>query len=180
MTERKRAVPDDILGKVSRKIFDLGRRLLERGADPKRAEFFVQLALESEPRADWGHSSCSWGMYVLESQWSWDNSHYDFATFSLEKCYNPIGCEKLLDPDTPQKEKDRLLEEIKKLHNAQMIGPGPRMVRLYRVVSANYFGTNPSTNFGQLERNMADIHFSLLPICNFDKDGKPVPCTVVA
>lgn len=175
MTERKRTVPDDVLGKVGRRIFDLGRRILEGGVDPKRSEFFLQLALENEVRRDWGEGG-SWGTYVLESHWSWDNRHYDFATFGLEKDMWKIRCEDLLSPSVDQNDKDELCKFLRELAEAHGAAPSHslRMVRLYRVAGANYFGISPNMNFGMLEWEVVDIHFTLLPICDFDKDGKPV------
>ncbi len=175
-TERKRhVVADDVLGNLYRKFWDLTRRILEGGADAERAKFFLQTALEAPSKPNNESSR----RYVLESHWAWDNFHYEFATISIEK-YDGLFFESLLDSELTEKNKKELMEMLQQLHDGHQGHHGPTMVRLHRVLGRGYFGFSPHMNLGKWsERETVDLHFSLLPICDFDKAGNPIPCEFV-
>ena len=175
MTERKRTVADDVLGKVSRRILDLGRRILEGGVDPDRASFFVAAA-QAVPGERLDVSGCTIGDYVLECRWAWDNSHTAFATIALEKSEYKYGFEALLDSSTPKADWDALMKLLRDMCSRQCGGPKPEMVRLYKVLDERYLGINPSVNFSrELKRPVVDLHFVLKPIIWFDGTGSPMP-----
>ena len=145
-----------------------------------KAEFFLGLALRDNEVRDQGQEGGSWGPYVLQSRWAWSNGHCDFATFSLDKDFFPIRPEDLLDDSVDPKMKAELLNYIRGIHLAQNSdqSPSPQMVRLYRVVGQSCLGMNPNHNHGELNSDRVEINFSLVPICDFDELGRPIPSTV--
>ncbi|MFA5070363.1 MAG: hypothetical protein WC528_03715 [Patescibacteria group bacterium] len=177
----KHVVADDVLGRISRKVWELIRRVLEGSVDPKRSAEIVQLALEGvpEPRDE----GSSWGTYVLELHWAWDNGHQEFVTIGIEKFDHPIPFERIIDSSAKQEDRDQLLRELKEASRSIGLSApmgSPRMIRLYRVVRVDYFGWDPSLSFGtRLGREGAvDLHFILNPICDFDDDDKPIHCRI--
>ncbi len=174
-TDNKRSVvADDVLGNLARKIHDLLRRVLEGSVAPNLASNIIQLALEGPPSVPDGGGS-SYGIYILESTWCWDNDHTEYATICLEKCDSPIPFEDILNPKANTSDKAGLLEWLKRIHDAQEHGHGSHnMVRLYRLMKTKRI------NYGQsigLENTQAiGVYFILSPICNFDNKNEPIPC----
>lgn len=162
----KHVVADDVLGKVSRRIWELIRRVLEGSVNPDRVRALLQLALEDIPKPRDERSN--WGTYLLECRWEFDDLHLEVATVALEKSDWPIPFERLLDKATPRAQRDQLLVKLRRVYEAQVpIHGSHRMVRLYRVLSTVYFGHSLTTG---------DLHFILNPICDFDSKGNPIPC----
>jgi hypothetical protein len=178
----KHVVADDILGKISRKVWELNRRVLEGSIDPERVLFMLQETIEGIPKPkilkEYG------GTYLLESNWAFDHSHREFATFTLEEG-TLLAPEKILDSSLPKWEKKWFLETLKKIFDAQVPKDGCyRMTRLYRVLDQSFFGYQPGIEYhsqkatmdGQLEREVIDFHLILQPICDFNDNGEPIPC----
>lgn len=176
----KHVVADDVLGKIGRRTWELMRRVLEGSTDHERAIALLQPALEGIPEPH--DEGCSWGTYLLECYWAWDNFHFEFATIGLEKCDSAIPFEDLLNPVVPEEKKTLLLKMLKQIYEAQVPRHGSyQMLRLYRVLSRRNFGYRPGHDpGGTLERDAVDVHLILKPVCDFNKDGEPVPCTVEA
>ncbi|MEK7509649.1 MAG: hypothetical protein AAB605_02970 [Patescibacteria group bacterium] len=171
-------VADDVLGKISRKVWELIRRVLEGSIDPERTLALLQPALEGVPRPHDGKSTR--GTYLLESRWSWDNSHREFATIEVEECDLSIQFEDLLNPSASKGDKKWVLGKLKRIFEAQIpMHGGYKMIRLYRVLSTRHFGYSPGCGLdGTLERETVDVHLILKPICEFADDGEPIPCKI--
>jgi len=109
--------------------------------------------------------------YVLEVSWSWDNSHYEFGTIAVEAYEMPDGAfENLLDPNFPSHRKSLLMERLRNLFLAldrSIMGKG-EMMRLYRVI-------DPTIMISRMakagNKNPVELKLTLLPICDFNKDG---------
>jgi hypothetical protein len=179
----KHVVADDTLGKIARKVWELNRRILEGSILPERTLAMLQWIIEGVPRPKIS-KEYSGGTYLLESNWAFDHSHREFATFTLEEGTQPAP-EKILDPSLPEWERKWLLKTLKKIFDAQVPKHGSyRMTRLYRVLDRNFFGYQPgiehhsqkATMDGRLEQEVVDFHLILQPICDFDDDGNPIPC----
>ncbi|MEK7139169.1 MAG: hypothetical protein AAB817_00530 [Patescibacteria group bacterium] len=93
-------VADDALGQISRKVWELMRRVLEGSVDPERTLALLQPALEGVPKSR--DEGLNHGTYLLECRWSWDKSHSEFATIGLEKCDSGIPFEELLNHFVPR------------------------------------------------------------------------------
>ncbi|MEK7139607.1 MAG: hypothetical protein AAB817_02810 [Patescibacteria group bacterium] len=172
----KHVVADDLLGQISRKVWELLRRILEGSVDPVRTMAIMQLAFEGVPQPLGKGSS----EYLLESRWSWDNSHQEFATIGLEECDSDVRFEDILDPTVSAEKKDKLLAMLRRIYEAQVPAHGGRkMLRLYRVCRTTYFGYSPGHGLdGRLEQDAVDIHFMLRPLFDFNDDGQLVPCQI--
>ncbi len=110
----------------------------------------------------------SWGQYILESHWFYDQGHEEFATISIEKCDSDIPFEDLLAPEIPAGKKTWLLGTLKRLYELQAPGHGGRnMLRLYRIVTMSH--TAPG-------RSDHELRFILNPLFDFDKEGLPTAC----
>ena len=61
-------------GEIQVQADKLVTEVIEGSIDPKRASALIQLALRKipEPRDE----GSSYGTYVLEHHWAWDNAHY--------------------------------------------------------------------------------------------------------
>ena len=178
MTTEKHVVAYDILGRISRKVLELIRRIGEGSASPSRAQALLQLAIEGIPEPH--DEGSSWGTYVLESRWAWDNSHTEYVTLGLEKCDSPAPFEDLLNPLAPDEDKMNLLMALKAIYAAQIPQHGShKMLRLYRVVRRQYHGYDPGIGLnGTLQQNAVDIHWVLKPICEFDDGDEPIACRI--
>ncbi|MDD5749466.1 MAG: hypothetical protein PHO91_01605 [Patescibacteria group bacterium] len=168
----KNAVADDVLGRITRKLLDLLRRILEGSVETTRASFFIQRAIENPPTPKTPGPGEA-GIYVLESYWCYDKANYDFATISLEWGGEPTWFfEDLLKEDISEDARGFLLRTLRRIYEAQIPDHGRRrMMRLYRVSYRNCLG-----NFeGSLGRPLRDLHFSLEPVCEFDEQGEPLP-----
>jgi hypothetical protein len=174
----KHVVADDVLGRISRKVWELTRRVLEGSADPERVLAILQPAFEGVPKPN--NEGCSHGTYLLESHWAWDSFHYEFATIGLEKGESDIPFEGLLDPLVPEEKKARLLKMLRRIYDAQISIPlSSKMRRLYRVLGARYFGYEPGCGLdGTLKREAVDVHLILQPLFDFNDKGEPIPCKV--
>ena len=189
---RKHVVADGVLGKVSRKVWELNRRILEGTIDPKRTLWILQKAIEGIPNPQ---ISREWSgdTYLLECSWAFDHSHREFATFTLEewdhsKDLDEVpdpSLEKILDPSFTKFDKKLILKKLKRIFEAQVPTHGSyRMTRLYRVLKRGFFGyqsgiTTRSKGLcidGHLEQEVVDFHLILHPICDFDDNGEPIPC----
>lgn len=160
------------------------RKILEKSADPERANEILNLALRKAPE-DYGRGRI-YGDYVLEVYWCWDHSHYEFATICVENFSDELF-EDLLNPLTPEEVKNRLLADLDYVFRplVAMMGKAER-IRLYRVIRTDYFGYSPGTSGhytppgrkvrGCFEREVVEIHFTLKPLFDFDENGQPVPC----
>ena len=178
MTTQHNVVADDVLDKISRKVGELILRVLEGSVDPERTLALLQPALEDVPKPH--DEGSSYGTYLLESRWSWDNSHNEFATIGLEKCDSDIPFEEFLNHSVSEEKKAYLLEMLKRIYEAQVPQHGGyKMLRLYRVLSTRYFGYSPGFGFdGTLERDAVDVHLILEPICEFTDKGEAIPCKI--
>ena len=174
----KHVVADDVLGKISRKVWELYRRVFEGSVDLGRVLFFLQEAIEGAPKSRQEESS--WGTYLLENLWSWDNAHREFATICIEKCDSSIPPEEILNTSVPEEKKEWLLNHLKRLFYAQVPSHGLfKMVRLYRVAAMSYFDYNPNWGqYGILSSEEVDVHLTLRPLFDFDENGNPVPCVI--
>lgn len=174
-----KAVADDVLGNIARKVWDLIRRIMEGSADPKRVLAILQWAQNGVPKPH--NEGSSWGTYLLESSWAYDNSHREFATINLEKCDSDVPFEDILNSSVPDGTRLTLYRMLERIYEAQSPSHGSRkMVRLYRVLGVNHFGILPGINDeGVVFRTGAvDMHLVLLPICEFTSDSVPVPCII--
>ena len=166
--------------KFNKRRLELENRVAGGKVDVERAADLLQLALENPPTPCENSSRT----YVLESSWSYDNSHREFFTYTLEYCDYMNGgfsFDDLLNPDVPMKRKKELFRKLIEIYNAQVPGHGCRnMLRLYRVLENRVFGRSSTDLNGELERDVVDVHFILKPICDFDDDFDPIPCRLPA
>ena len=181
----KRVVADRTLGKLLRRFWELITRVKKGSVDSERALVMMQYAIEGVPEAHESEGS-SWGTYLLESEWSWDNSHQEFATINIEKCDVEEPFESILVAS--EEIRAKLLKYLTRVFDAQVPSHGSHnMLRLYRVVNRRCFGYNPSDHvwhtYGPTghddttkTRHIIEYHFFLKPICDFDADGNPIPC----
>lgn len=107
--------------------------------------------------------------YVIESSWSWDKSHTEYATLSIEEydfSSNPI--KDLEDPVCPEEHRQsvfKLLRDIAELQNG--CPAGPRFVAIHRVVSVEE---------QKKENGEKKVVFHLKPVFRFIENGRnPVP-----
>ncbi|MEK7511945.1 MAG: hypothetical protein AAB575_02920 [Patescibacteria group bacterium] len=175
-----KVVEDDVRIKFNKTRLELENRVAGGKVDVERAADLLQLALENPPTPCENSSRT----YVLESSWSYDNSHREFFTYTLEYCdYMNDGSsfDDLLNPDVPMKRKKELFRKLIEIYNAQVPGHGCRnMLRLYRVLENRVFGRSSTDLNGELERDVVDVHFILKPICEFNDKGEVVPCRLPA
>lgn len=105
--------------------------------------------------------------YVIESSWSWDKSHTEYATLNLEEYDfdgNPIT--DLEDPECPKEHKQLIFRLFKEIAEHQSGYPtGSPLVAIHRV-------TLVEEKEGS---GMKKVSFYLKPVFRFDQDGKPVP-----
>ncbi len=177
MTTKRPVVADDVLGKIARRKWDIDTRLHKGVINPYRVLSILKLAAEGMPEKP---DSAN---YILESQWTEnDKVHYEFATISLNEYdkHNPERhFEELLGGFISERDKEKLLETLEHLSSEQVRSVDWKMIRLYRIHTINGFGYKPSNrwNAGFLESEV-DICFRLKPVCDFDEQGKAVPCAI--
>ncbi len=181
MTTRvEKVVADDILGKLSRKLRDLFTRVETGGVNPERAFFGIKIGAENQPEPK--SEGCTLGTYILESLWSYDNFHREYATLTFEGSDVESGIEGLVgkNPSLYSSDDKWLIGQIRAVYNAQVPTHGShKMLRLYRVVRENWFGYSPSGIFdGRLEREDLMLNLCLKPVCDFDLSGNPIPCKI--
>ena len=174
MTDQS-TVADDVLGKVTRKVLELYRRVLQGSVNLKRVHKILQMALEAPPKPNYEGSS--WGSYILECEWSWDNTHREYATIGLEKCDSEIPFEQLLDPSTSDYQRENLLEMLNRVYDAQVPRHGSRCkLRFYRVLTRG-FGFHPLDRESiPSEVGVLDVNLVLKPLFDFNDQGNPIPC----
>lgn len=165
-------VADDALGRITRKLWDLLRRVLEGSVVVERASFFIQRAIENPPTAK-RPGPGDVAIYVLESYWAYDKANYDLATITLEwGGEETLFFEDLFRADLSSNGRTYLMGTLRRVYEAQIPDHCRRkMMRLYRVGYRNCFGRFE----GPPARTLSDIHFSLEPICEFTEHGEPVP-----
>lgn len=169
----KRVVADDLLGKIARKTWELTRRVLQGSLDPNRVLRLLQQILEGVPEPDFDGST--YGTYVLESHWAYDNTHTEFATIALEKSDSPIAFEEILNPSASTTDKENLLSILERIFRGHV--PEGEMVRLYRVLSTRTIG-HDGHNLPRTVGRVVDVHLIMKPICDFDEEHKPIPCAI--
>lgn len=166
MTTRH-VVADDILGKITRKVWELFRRILEGTIDHERTSAMLQLTLQGTPSSE-GEVWIQ-GSYILETHWSWDKSHREFISRDIE-LHNFGGEEK-----TPDEIREAVFEWYRAIRRER---GGGEIVRLYRVLWTDYFGLNTFQGIhGTLTRDIVEAHVVLLPICEF-REGEPIPISI--
>jgi hypothetical protein len=161
-------VEDDVLGKVSKKIWELTRRILEGAVNPLRSMFYIQSALEGVPYP----TSLSYS-YLIEGVWSGIETQRDFATITLETHGQnaPTVFEIMMTEHVPRLEKNHLLGLINKVWDAQVPNFGSRGRRhVYRILGTRHFGGIPNSKEVTVERT-----FTLKPLFDIDEAGNPVP-----
>jgi len=171
----KHVVADDVLGKISRRIWELMRRILEGSTEPNRALFYLQQSLEGVPRPQ-----SSYKNYLLESRWSWDGSHREFATVCLEPGDSEATFEDVLNPLIPEKNKRFILTLLKEIYDTQTPAyDGHKMLRVYQVLGRNFLGYSPGSGIdGTLNSNTVHLNFVLKPLFDFNDMGNPIPCKI--
>lgn len=164
-------VADDILGKLTRKFWEMLRRVLEGSIMSERASFFLQRALESPSTRRLPPGPGDVAVYLLQCRWSYDKRNYEFATISLEWGGDgTVFFEDLFKPDLSSDNRTFLMNTLQRLYNAQIPDHGSRkMLRLYRVLNRHYFGIDDETTENA---QLRDIHFSLELVCEFGENGE--------
>jgi len=167
MAIKEKVVSDSILGKLTKKFWDLFRHVDEGSVDPKRAEFFMQLAAAGNNEPQYFH-------YVLEIHWTSDNAHYKFITIDLESYDDKF--EDLLDSEFDQDRKVALLKRLHQLHYGTV---DCHLIRLYRKYNTRFFGYSPECitrdYIGHVEEDLIDLSIRMKPIIEFDEAGNPRP-----
>lgn len=106
-------------------------------------------------------------MYVVESKWSWDNSHTEYATMSIEE-FEAI--EDLEDPKCSEEYKQFIFQRLRSIAEIQngcpVVGPYPTETTIYRAVD---FKTTSQVVESKL------VTFELRPVFRFDKKWNPIP-----
>lgn len=175
-----KAVEDDALGKVTRKFWEILRRLMAKKnpLNLERTLGIMQLAIEGTAEPD--ANSSTW-QYILECGWAYDNSHVEFATISVEKCDRGWLCfESLLDSRTSGEDKKSAMDHLNRIFREQVFGHGTyHMNRLYRISRTVFHGYSEGFGSkGTVTKDMVDVHFVLKPICDFDQNNEPIPCKI--
>jgi hypothetical protein len=164
---KKGSVGGKIIEKLSRLIGKLNKL-----TDPERTLALLDLLLTDTPDTFSGEIP-SYKTYVLESAWTYDHLHTEFATICIEELDIPF--EELTSPYLSHFNKAFILGRLTEIYKVQVPHHGNRkMVRLYRVLDERTFGFLGDS----LVRDAVDVHFVLKPICDFDKNGNPVPCEI--
>ncbi len=169
---------DDVLDQISRKVWELIQNIVKGSVNLERVLTLLRPIVDDIPQPH--DEGCSHGTYLLESRWSWDNSHNEIATISLEKCDSDIAFEELLNPLAPHDKKVRLLDMLKRIYTAQIPQHGGhKMRRLYRIIDTTHFGYDPDCGLnGTLQKDMVDLHLILKPLFDFNSEGQPIPCKI--
>jgi len=136
--------------------------------------FYIERCFEEVPIP-----RSSYKTYVLESRWSWDGSHREFATICIEPP-SSIVFEDILDPLIPEEKKEWILKPLKRIYDAQVPKHGgQKMLRVYRVLGRNLLGYSPGHGLdGTLNSNTVHLNFVLKPLFDFDDMGNPIPCKI--
>ena len=121
----------------------------------------------------------AYAVYVLEVKWVFDHHNTEIATLTVEGCegsrwqpeYEVLG-----DPNVGHLMKHALLENLWRLARTLDRGLGSvRMVRLYRVSDHEGITLRSPSSTDLAGGATAEISMKLVPICDFDEQGKPVP-----
>lgn len=112
-------------------------------------------------------------VYVLETCWLWDNANTEYGTITVEE--PDEGFEDLLNPALPRERKDVLLQEIRKLAEGldRSIQGKNALVRLYRVEWKD--GHKWPRVIAEKKTGRITLKVRMIPICDFDENGNPIP-----
>lgn len=112
-------------------------------------------------------------VYVLETKWCWDNSNTEYGTLVVEE--PEVGFEELLYPKLSDERKNVLLEGIRRLAKGldRSIMGENTLVRLYRVEWENKHKW-PKVIVEEKTGHVT-LSMRMVPICDFDKSGNPIP-----
>lgn len=159
--------------KGARKIY---RKIREGVIDLYRVRYFFRLILDKIPEIRDELSTSR--TYLLESEWVFDHHEWDYATINLEGTDEPgWSYEDLIAGRCSGSQKESLLRKLRGIFEAQVFTPGSyQMVRLYRVLGQRHCGLNAGCAPDYPSRDVIDFHLFLKPLCDFDKEGNPIPC----
>lgn len=115
----------------------------------------------------------AYAIYVLESEWSWDHTNKEIATFTVEgiegdRWQQELEC--LIDPLCPEDVKNGIMEDFKdiaKIQNKCRVNCTPHLLRLYRVVNCDGSIVQQPTS----KRGAPQVNLTLKLICGFDRKG---------
>lgn len=170
----EQSVVDDKLGRFTRRATDLICRVVEGSVDIERAKFGVEIGIENPPTEKFERGS--WGPYLVETHWAWDQPHREFFTISIEKCDSVYGLEKMLDLEP--KDQDKLLDIIWEVYKKHVPSHGSRkIVRVYQIMRTDWFGYKNVGVDGEINRPDPMLNFQLKPLFDFaDGDERLTPC----
>ncbi|MFA5124790.1 MAG: hypothetical protein WC473_03125 [Patescibacteria group bacterium] len=118
--------------------------------------------------------------YMLVTYWCWDHFHNEYSTIAIEMdSETDESIESVFDSNAPHYLKNYLIGILKSIFDTRerssniSMGKG-KMIRLFKIVGSNGcpFGISPIPNHDCKEWK---IGFTLKPICDFDRDGNPIP-----
>lgn len=117
----------------------------------------------------------AYAIYVLESEWSWDHTNREIATFTVEgvegqRWQEEFEC--LIDPLCPEDTKQSIIRDFKdvaKMQNKCQMSCTPHLLRLYRVT--NYDGI---LRYRTPKGKTPKLNMILELICEFDQQGNPI------
>jgi len=161
------------LNNFDEKVKQVRQKIIDGKIDPDRA--IAILSFVTDPICE------DSTQYLIQNNWSWDNSHTDFATLSLEKGSNPI-CDltHLLNPNESEYEKKSIVSFFRHISNKQNGCPMalPSLENLFRVVGIHFYGFNDYGLHAEVTSNLVDVHLTLRPICKFDEKDNPIPIVI--
>jgi hypothetical protein len=113
------------------------------------------------------------GVYVVEYSWEWDKNNTEYATITIEVPDESL--ESRIKRCTRNNVR-QLLYDIYKVAEAldhSIMGKG-RLVRLYRVEWED--GHKLPHKAVSVNTGITNLALRLIPVCDFDEQGYPVPC----
>ncbi len=114
-------------------------------------------------------------VYLLASSWSWDSTHLEFATISIESHEQEL--EDFIYPDSPCRDHGFIARICRKLadnQNGSAMG-SIHLRRLYRVVEWDGGALIPLSESEELNIETLSLNMRLRPLCAFGPEDKLIP-----